>query len=275
MSATITGVSKTAVLTLRARRDEHFRADRVFEDPVAVEWFERVAWADDLDVWYADNAQNNIALRVDDLDRILLRWSDTESVSSVVELGAGLSTRPRRLADLGARWTAVDLPIVATLRQDWNAPGRQIGRSVLDRTWLDEVGPGPHVFLAEGLFYYLPRNEVDALFTDLRRRFAGSIVIMDVLGPAEFPKLKAHTGNLGTPILWHAEGGITETVRSFGLEPPAGFEPDRLTKEALVRYFPRLPPALQMMSWWAINTNTLIPNRSGNVLGRLMPVSPP
>ena len=274
MSATITGVSKTAVLTLRARRDEHHREDRTFEDPVAVDWFDRVEWSDDLDSWYADGAQNNIALRVDDLDKIITRWAAVATVPSVVELGSGLSTRPYRLAGLGAQWTAIDLPEIAELRQAWDAPGRQLGLSVLDRAWMNELGEGPHVFVAEGLLYYLPRAEVDALFADLRKRFADSVFVMDVLGPSEFPKLEHHTRSLGTPVQWHANGPLKDLMDELGLEPPDRFAPDQLTKEALVRYFSRLPAALQMMSWWALNAGVLPPERTANVIGRLTPHQP-
>ncbi len=267
----LAGVAQTAVLTLRARADEHRRADRVFEDPTAVEWTDRLPWPSALDEWYADGAQNNIALRVADIDHILRQLAETESVSSIVELGCGLSTRDVRLRHLGATWTGVDLSPVIDLRRTWGAAGRHVARSVLDPTWPDEVGPGPHVFVAEGLLYYLPRAEVDATLARMRRAYAGSVLVMDVLGRSDYPNLHRRTAALGVPVAWHLDRPFDEALEDFGLAPIDGFSPDRLAKTALARYLPRLHPALKMMSWWALHAGLLPPDRSGNVVGRLSP----
>lgn len=265
------GVSKTAILTLRARADEHLREDRVFADPLAHAWFQQLEWPAELDEWYADGAQTNLALRVDDIDHILRRFAEDHPVRSVVELGCGLSSRPDRLAGLGATWTGVDLPEVIEQRERWSAPGRNVAASVLDDRWMQALEGAEHVFVAEGLFYYLPRAEVDALLTRLAERFAGSVLITDVIGVDDFPKLLENTARLEAPIQWHHEGPFTEALERFGLEPVDGFEPDYLLKSALVRYFKRLGPALRVMSWWALNADMLPPGRSGNILGRLTP----
>ena len=59
------GVSKTAVLTLRARADEHARpeAERYFADARAHAWSQQLPWPSELDRWYTPFAQAKTALR--------------------------------------------------------------------------------------------------------------------------------------------------------------------------------------------------------------------
>ena len=267
------GVSKTAVLTLRARAEEHERPDRVFEDSVAARWFAELDWPAELDDWYADKAQTNIALRAADLDDILRRFvsSADREARAIVELGCGFSTRARRLDDLDLRWVGVDLPPVIALRKAWGGSPHDIACSVLDRSWMKDVGPGPHVFVAEGLLYYLPRAEVDALMDDMRQAFPNAPIVMDVLGALDFPKLHSHTERLGAPVLWHLERPFPEVLEDFKLSGIDGFAPDEIARRALARYFSRLDPAVQVMTWWALNAGLLPDQRSGNIIGRLKP----
>jgi O-methyltransferase involved in polyketide biosynthesis len=268
------GVSKTALLTLRARAEEHARPDRVFEDPVAAEWWSRVSWPAELDLWYGPRAQWPLAFRADDLDRIVRRYVGTSSMT-IVELGCGLSTRRHRLSDLPiARWFDLDLPPVVELRRSWGAGEPQLAASVLDEAWMDQLDgdPSSHVFIAEGLFYYLPRAEVDRLFLALRRRFAGSVVLLDVLGAYDHAQLLENTRAVGTPIAWGFEGVFDESLGELGLAPVEGFEPDRLTAEATRRYWHRFDATTRGLIYFALHNELFKSHRSGNVLGRLAPL---
>ena len=319
-------VSQTAILTLRARADEHDRADRLFADPVAVDWFHRLSWPTALDEWYANNAQNNIALRVDDIDHLLRRYCAVHGAPrTVVELGCGFSTRSQRLTTHGAgfqaagegtagqqppgeqhadeeasvkpapgerqadkeapiepdsgerampmpsavdlhgvEWVTVDLPAVIAQRAAWGAAEVGLADSVTGKGWLSSLPPGPdYAFVAEGLLYYLPREEVDVLFDRLRERFAGAVLIMDVLGPNEYPALRAQTEALNTPIQWCFDRTFDEVFDDFGLTPVPGFEPSHIMKDAIQRYARRVHPIVRIARYWQL------PYRSGNILGRL------
>lgn len=267
------GVCRTAIITLRARAAEHQRNDGVLTDPAAVEWLGRVEWPPALDAWYGDSTQTNLALRAADIDAIIRRYAASADLTSVVELGVGLSTRAVRMADLGLRWIGVDLPEVIDLRRAWNAPDRTVPGSVLDDDWLSEVEASTAaapLFVAEGLLYYLPRASVDALLSTLADRFDGAPVIMDVIGRADFADLERRTAALGTPVEWCLEGDFAAVLDAFGLGGVDGFSPDDLLFDAMRRYLPRLSPAARAMSWWALQTRALPPTRSGNILGRLI-----
>jgi O-methyltransferase involved in polyketide biosynthesis len=267
------GVSKTAILTLRARADEHLRADRVFEDPLAVEWWTRVSWPPELDRWYQPQARDALAFRADDIDRILAQYFSIEEPSTVIELGCGLSTRRSRLAGLPIqRWVDLDLPEVVALRRAWGIDSEQIASSVLDHAWMDRLGrsaPDRHLFIAEGLFYYLPRAEVDALFLELRRRFPGSAIIFDVVGINDYATLLENTKSAGTPIVWKLENDYANVLAEFGLSVIDALDPDRLMDEALMRYWDRFDAKLQGAIYFVMSSDLLRRGRSGTVLGRL------
>lgn len=272
----LTGVSKTAILTLRARADEHARPDRVFVDPLAAEWWGRVEWPVELDAWYSPEAQYALAFRADDIDRIVARYLTTlEAPATVIELGCGLSTRQSRLDSLPlAQWIDLDLDEVVARRRAWGAGGarhRHIACSVLEHRWMDEVPGDPrhHVFIAEGLLYYLPRAEVDALLTAMRRRFSGAAIIIDVLGANDYPTLLKNTQAVGTPVVWKLEGDYADVLSSFGLEAVPEFEPDRLMSDMLKRYWDRLDAKMRGAIYFARHSELVWRGRSGNILGRL------
>jgi hypothetical protein len=195
----------------------------------------------------------------------------------VIELGAGLSTRCQRLMEEGyeaERWVDLDLEPVAALRRSLGAPGEQLAGSVLDLGWLDRIGePDPEqlIFIAEGLFYYLPRAEVDTLLGVMAQRFPGAALLIDVLGRNDYPTLLEHTRAVGTPILWKLERDYAEVLPDLGLDPIPGFEPDRLMDEMLARYWHRFDKTLQGGIFVARQSPAFWAGRSGNVLGRLRP----
>jgi len=75
---------------------------------------------------------------------------------------------------------------------------------VTDHAWMDEISPAsesPFLFIAEGLFMYLPDFEVKRLLLELDRRFPGSQILADTISPL-YSVLYA----------WHP------TLRMFGIQ---------------------------------------------------------
>ena len=267
------GVSKTALLTLRARVDEQGRPDRTFVDPLATEWWAHVTWPPELDRWYAEDAQRALALRAADIDDIVRRYVEATGPLVVTELGCGFSTRRSRLGDLPiTAWYDVDLPPVAALRAAWGAGGVQLGRSVLDlEGWMGPVAraPGPHLFLAEGLLYYLPRDEVTRLLAALADRFPGAALLMDVVGRNDAPALRDRTAAVGTPIAWSFREDFDDVLAHFGLGAIEGFAPDQLMLDMLERYWARFDRKTRGLVYFAMHQPLVWSGRSGLVLGRL------
>jgi len=268
----LSAVSATAILTLRARAEEHARSDRVIADPIAADWFRRVTWPPKLDRWWSSpKARNGIVFRADTIDRIVAQYHAGVSSLAITELGCGLSTRSSRLSHLTfAKWIDVDVTEMIELRRSLGATGAGIAASIMDFAWMDQIGgdSSQQLFIAEGVLYYLDPAEVDALFAELRRRFSGAAIIFDVVGANDYLTLLEITASAGAPIAWHLEMGYADALVTFGLDVIAELDPDRVMKEAIERYWHRLTPLEQAATYFAMHSAELKQGWSGTVLGR-------
>jgi O-methyltransferase involved in polyketide biosynthesis len=86
-----------------------------------------------------------------------------------------MATQFWRIDDGSVRYVDVDLPEVIRLRRllvNESERYRMVGCSVLDFSWMDAVPDleRPVMFQAEGLFMYLPKEEVVGLVREMARR---------------------------------------------------------------------------------------------------------
>jgi methyltransferase (TIGR00027 family) len=177
----IRNVSDTALWVAGYRAEESAREHAAFRDPLAARLAgdrglalardmpggELIAWA--------------IALRTVGLDRLLADAIAT-GVDTVVNLGAGLDTRPYRMAlPAELRWVEVDFPSIVDLKNQVLAdekPACHLERIALDLanrglrvTTLGRVLAGSRsaLVLTEGVLPYLERTDVIALAEDLKK----------------------------------------------------------------------------------------------------------
>jgi O-methyltransferase involved in polyketide biosynthesis len=274
------GVSKTAILTLRARADEHARTkDRFFEDPHAVEWLSKLTWPRELDQWYAPRAQTFLAYRAHEIDCALRRHLEAHDRTVVVEVGCGLSSRFWRVPrEHIARYVEFDLPAVIELRTKLGPddPLHSLTvSSALDDAWIDAlagVDAASLFIIAEGLLYYLPRAEVDTLFWRLRKRFAGATIAFDVLGALDFAAARKRAKAAGTDIEWMIPAPFEASYRAFGVAPAAGAEPDVMMHRAIEACFPRFSALERLTVKVFSKVKLLAAQRSGTIVGRLLPL---
>lgn len=95
----------------------------------------------------------------------------------VLELGAGLSMRYRRLKPARARWIDIDLPEMIAVKRGLVRQTRRyrlLPADITDGGWLDAIDwrPGtPVLVLAEGLLMYLAPGAVATLFRAMATHF--------------------------------------------------------------------------------------------------------
>ena len=176
MSDEIQHVSDTALLAAGWRAMESGRSDALFHDPLAAELAGerglRIARSLPDGAWV-------VAIRTVVIDAFL-RSAISSGSETIINLGAGLDTRPYRM-DLPSslQWFEVDHPSViewkTTLLRD-ETPGCLVGRFGIDlaergprRILLDKIGATSvrAVALTEGVISYLSVDEVGALADDL------------------------------------------------------------------------------------------------------------
>lgn len=172
-------VHETALLTAAYRAGEAERPDALFSDPFAA----RLAGergrslareAKGSAIW-----EMGVAVRTRVIDDLLFAAFADEAIELVVDLGAGLDTRPYRLAvPPGVRWIEVDVPEIFAQKNavlEAFAPACPIEQLSLDLLDLAARGAffdrlareGRILVLCEGLLSYFSPSEVGVLARDL------------------------------------------------------------------------------------------------------------
>jgi O-methyltransferase involved in polyketide biosynthesis len=186
----LTGVSETALLTLRVRANEARRPDSIIDDPMAIEL------ADSIDYDFAKfgySRRQDMAVRALAYDKNTRRYLVDHPKATVVALAEGLQTSFYRLDAAGIgdqfQWLTVDLAPMIELRRKLLPAServRMLAQSALDFSWMDQVDTEHGVFItAEGLLMYLQPDDALRLIAECAARFPGGQMMFD-LPPAFF-----------------------------------------------------------------------------------------
>jgi methyltransferase (TIGR00027 family) len=201
----IKDVSDTAFWIAHLRAVESGRTDALFCDPLA----ERLAGRHGREVSAAMPMERMIAWHVAIRTHIIddyLRSAIAEGVDCVLNLGAGLDTRPYRM-DLppSLRWIEADYPRVIEYKEELLAGERahcQLVREKIDladlperRRFLASVNAQSRrlLILTEGVVPYLTNDETAALADDLRRLDHAAYWIVDYVS-AQAMKFRKRKG---------------------------------------------------------------------------------
>lgn len=183
--ATLTGVSETALLTLKVRASEARRPDAIIEDPMAIELVDAIEF-DFAKFGYS--RRQDMALRALAFDDATRSYLVDHPAATVVALAEGLQTSFYRLEASGIsdrfRWLTVDLPPIVELRTKLLPASDRLtvcAQSALDYSWMDRVDSSDGVFItAEGLLMYLQPAESMGLIAECARRFPGGRMMFDL-----------------------------------------------------------------------------------------------
>ena len=189
----LTGVSETALLTLRSRANEARRPDAIIDDPMAIKLMDSI----DYDfARFGIVSRQDVPLRALAFDNNARRYLATHPSATVVALAEGFQTSFWRLDATSEsnefRWLTVDLAPIIELRQRLLPRSPRIStraQSALDFSWMDDVDPAQGVFItAEGLLMYLQPDQALGLIKECARRFPGGQMMFD-LPPRWMPAL--------------------------------------------------------------------------------------
>jgi len=187
-------VSETAIITLRARTIESQKNNPVICDDVSSICLEKIGSLLPeetrrrlLGRKMSSALSRHIALRARKYDFYARDFLARKPDGLVVSLGCGFDTRYWRVSDRAWKYVEVDLPNVIEAKREI-LQGRMeyltIGCSVLEDQWIREIlaVQNQHVlFLAEGLFMYLPQKEVEDLFRKLSESFSKSSIVFETV----------------------------------------------------------------------------------------------
>ncbi len=195
----IQNVPDTAFMAAAYRAIESERPHALFRDPLA----DKLAGERGRDIIASLPPQAmmggwTVIIRTCIIDE-LIQQAIAQGVDTILNLGAGLDTRPYRMAlPETLRWIEVDHPSIIEWKQEQLAgelPRCQLERIALDladaqarRQLLDDVAnrSGKVLVLTEAVTPYLPEEAVAALGADLRARAAMKYWIVDYFSPASY-----------------------------------------------------------------------------------------
>ena len=194
----ISQVSQTAILTVIARAVVTEKANAILNDPMAVLCLDRlmsispeedkkrmIKWNKMYARIQAHDAKP-VARRTKIIDSSVDLFIAHNPNCTVVNLACGFDTRFWRIQNTDCRYVEIDLPEVVSLKREIlkDELGYElIGCSILEPAWIDQVttnGNSGFLLIAEGLFYYLPRQEVIGCLQAMAGRFDRSQLILDM-----------------------------------------------------------------------------------------------
>ena len=170
-------VSDTSLMTAAGRAIETARADGVIRDPLA-EHLAGPRGAALAQTLYSPAWMGiTVGLRSRVIDEMLTEAIAVHGIQVVMILGAGLDTRPYRLAlPQALRWIEVDLPGILDYKSQllaFEKPKCRLERIAADLTdatarqaVFAAAGSHPGLILTEGLLLYLPASATEALATE-------------------------------------------------------------------------------------------------------------
>jgi len=190
----LTKVSETALITLRSRVIEARKANPVLRDPVGEECFEALMSLapDDLRKRVMERKLSplltlHIALRARKYDQLCREFLEEYPDGLIVSLGCGFDTRFWRLGGGALNYMELDLPGIIRTKKDLLKDRITYGLledSVLEEQWIAKVAKVQAervLFVAEGLFMYLPKDKAIQTLTRLAETFTSSRLVMEVV----------------------------------------------------------------------------------------------
>jgi len=190
----LTEVSETALITLRSRVIESQKAKSLLPDPVGKELFQRIREALPtelskriLERKLSPLLTSHIAIRARKYDALCTEFLEENPDGLIVSLGAGFDTRFWRLGRNESNYLELDLPAVIQTKKALlgdRITYTLLEDSVLDEGWIRkvrEIQSSKILFLAEGLFMYLPKKEVIRTLVRMADSFQSSRLVMEVV----------------------------------------------------------------------------------------------
>jgi len=189
----INAVSETSLLTLKSRVVEALKENPIISDTMGLECFTRLQSLLPVEqrerILYRKlpaTLTRHIALRARKYDSYARRFLDENPSGLVVSLGAGFDTRYWRVSDKAWQYVEIDLPEVIAAKKQvlGEIPYQVIGCSVLEESWIEDIVSMQKenvLFLAEGLFMYLPGDGVRRIFRKLSESFTKSQIVFEVV----------------------------------------------------------------------------------------------
>ncbi len=226
-------ISDTAAWVAYFRALETERPDALFKDPFARDLAGDVGRRLTHQLGSIELVARGIAVRTTVFDELIMQRTAANGVDLVLNLGAGLDTRPWRLRlPRALRWVDVDLPAIleyktALMRAqtpscDYQALPVDLAEEGARAALFSRLDRGTRCVLVvtEGLLLYLTAHDVAALARALHANPSFQWWLTDIVGPKALHMLQAAWG----PVFAHANVALQfAPLESTGFFRPYGW----------------------------------------------------
>jgi O-methyltransferase involved in polyketide biosynthesis len=201
-------IQETMLLTLADRAVDARKKRSILRDAKAVEILESI----DHPMARSGGMHQGTVTRTAIYDSLVRGFLDQHPAGTVVEIGSGLNTRFERVDNGQVNWVDLDLPDSIDVRRKFFTDTdrrRMLAGSALEHGWHDTVAglPGPHLFVSEGVFAYLPREDVDKALVRIAGRFPGATIVFDTYNRRTYRRVNrmSDDGKMDARLAWSCE----------------------------------------------------------------------
>jgi methyltransferase (TIGR00027 family) len=254
------GVPETMLATVYIRALETQRPDALLKDEKALELVHRFGSAFERiqNIRMDDEDRTAIILRNRQIDNTVRDFLARHRQATIVHLGCGLDGRFHRLDDSQLEWYDLDVPEVIDLRRQvlgGEAPRYHLlAHSAFEHEWFSSVGSIPErafLFVAEGVFQYIHRSQVESLLVALRKHFPGAEIVFDAFSPLVVSgnNLRMRISHMEVRYHWGLANGRdverwAEGIRLLDEWFPFSSPEPRLARLQWIRRFPFLAKSI-------------------------------
>ncbi|WP_129600651.1 class I SAM-dependent methyltransferase [Anaerophilus nitritogenes] len=194
----LVGVPETMLIPVWARAQETKREDSIIKDFKSLEIVKKIDY--DFSIFGDDNkfykTQVGVAARTKILDDLTKAYVEKNPNGTIINIGAGLDTRPIRIDLKNIRWYDIDLAEGINIRRKFIKETDRlkfIEKSVFEYEWMDLIDKKENVLIiAEGIFMYFDIPQLKNLFKKLADHFTNSYIVFEAMDPLAVGKSKHH-----------------------------------------------------------------------------------
>lgn len=172
----INDISATALLTLKCHAVDAESGQPILKNQEAISRIQWLSSEGHMSVPEKVNRKlvTHIVLRAKKYDDVALDFISRNPHGIIVNVGCGFDNRFDRLTSKPGTFFDLDLPEVISIKNNLVSESDQyrlISSSVFNKNWINKIQDQPVLLLAEGVFMYCHKGQVQTLLKDLGSRF--------------------------------------------------------------------------------------------------------
>lgn len=211
MKPELGAVQETMLIPLVIKANETMRSHARIRDPKAVEILRSLQI--DGEKYDKFMSHEGVVARTIMFDNMVKLYLERYPDAVCINLGCGLDARFGRVDNGRILWYDIDLPDTVFVRKQFFEDTDRvhtIAWSILEPDWTDMIEKGRKIILiAEGLFMYFSREQLQTLLSVLKNAFGEFILLAELMSPLAAKGSRHHdtVKNTNASFCWGTKNG--------------------------------------------------------------------